>query len=68
MSICKILSLLLFVLIICHIINITNIDIKEGYRGRHRGRRRWYGQQWGYRYRPPPRYSYWSQSSFPIWG
>lgn len=68
MSICKILSLLLFVLIIFHIINISNLDNKEGYRGRRRGRRRWYGQDWGYRYRPPPRYSYWNWRSFPVWG
>lgn len=24
--------------------------------GHRRGRRRWFGQNWGYRYRPPPRF------------
>lgn len=67
MSICNILCFFLVVLIFLHIFNSNTI---EGYRGRRRRRRarRWYGQRWGYRYSPPPRYGYWGLGSFPIFG
>lgn len=81
MSICKILSIILIILIIIHIFSEINL---EGYRGRGRGRRRaswspgsrrWYGQRWGYRYKPPPRFrwrNYWHPGSYwnyiPFWG
>jgi len=29
-------------------------------RSRRGGRRRWWGQRWGYRYRPPPRFIWYS--------
>ena len=60
-------------LVILIFLHIFNSNTMEGYRGRRRrrGRRRWYGQNWGYRYNPPPRINRLTWSPFvwniPFW-
>ena len=78
MNFCIILAVFLVFLIL---INLLPIAFKEGYgprsryhrrrRNRHNNERRWYGQNWGYRYSPPPRIRRWGWYPFgwniPFW-
>ena len=78
MNYCVILAVLLVILIL---INIFPSEFREGHRlrlrhrrhgnRRHRNERRWYGQNWGYRYNPPPRITRWAWAPFvwniPFW-
>jgi len=66
MSICNILCLFLVILIFLHIFNSNTMEEYRG-RRRRRGRRRWYGEKWGYRYSSPHRFRYWRWHDAPIW-
>lgn len=66
---------LLFLLTLLTLANSSNLEGYYGYHGYHRkpirrGRRKWYGQRWGYRYRPPPPYvGYWYSPTYWFgWG
>ena len=66
MNFCILLSIFLIILLVIQSLSSNTV---EGYRGRRRKGRKWYGDYWGYRYRPPPPFRRWRNwGPFPFWG